>query len=65
MNDTLRNAGRTTHLKIVALSLVGAIVVVLVGLNAKTSDVASETSSPVVRAKPITTYARQDASAVR
>ena len=35
MHHSLLGAGRTTHLKIVALSLAGAIVVVLIGLNAR------------------------------
>ena len=38
MNASLFCAGRATHLKIVAVSLVCVIVVVLVGHNAKTSD---------------------------
>ena len=35
MHHSLLGAGRTTHLKIVALSLAGAIAVVLIGLNAR------------------------------
>ena len=35
MNSSLWSAGHTTHLKIVAVSLVASIVVVAIGLNAR------------------------------
>ena len=35
MNSSLWSAGHTTHLKIVAVSLVASIVVVAIGINAR------------------------------
>ena len=39
MHSTLNRAGRTTHLKIVLVSLVATIAVVAVGLNARTGSI--------------------------
>lgn len=41
MNSSLRTANYTTHLKIVALSLVAAIAVVVVGISARIADSSS------------------------
>ena len=38
MNHSLVTADRTTHLKIVAVSLVAAIAVILVGVTARITD---------------------------
>ena len=38
MSPSLLNAGRTTHLKIVAVALVAGIAVVAVGINARTTN---------------------------
>lgn len=38
MSHTLIGAGRTTHLKIVCLALIGAIAVVLIGMTARVAD---------------------------
>jgi hypothetical protein len=38
MNHSLVTADRTTHLKIVAVSLVAAIAVILVGISARVAD---------------------------
>ena len=68
MNHTLLGAGRTTHLKIAALSLAGAIVVILIGLNARLADSASshpKTSAAVVKAGQPATYAVQESSPIR
>jgi hypothetical protein len=68
MDHSLLNAGRTTHLKIVGLALVFAIAVVLVGINSRTTDVAStqaRTNGTVVKASQPAEYAGQDASAIR
>jgi hypothetical protein len=68
MDHSLLSAGRTTHLKIVAVALVFAIVVVLVGVNARTSDIAtahSQTKGAVVKAGQPATYADNEAQAVR
>jgi len=41
MDTTLSRAGRTTHLKVVAVSLAAAIVVVTVGVYARTGQFAA------------------------
>ena len=38
MNHSLVTADRTTHLKIVAVSLIAAIAVILVGITARVTD---------------------------
>lgn len=51
MNHSLVTADRTTHLKIVVLSLIAAIVVVLVGLTARLAETGTATArieAPVV-----------------
>ena len=64
MNHSLVTADRTTHLKIVAVSLIAAIAVILVGVTARISDTGStsakvETQGPVLKAgKPATITAR-------
>ena len=60
MNASLLYAGRATHLKIVAVSLVCVIVVVLVGHNAKTSDTTAQDLSAVVKAGQPAKYAGQE-----
>ena len=39
MTHSLIGADRTTHLKIVAVALAGAIVVILVGITARVTDI--------------------------
>ena len=63
MHHSLLGAGRTTHLKIVALSLAGAIVVVLIGLNARVTDGAG--TGAVVKAGQPATFAGQESSSIR
>lgn len=68
MDHSLLNAGLNTHLKIVSVALVLAIAVVLVGVNARTSDIASadgRTKSAVIKAGQPAAYAGREASAVR
>jgi hypothetical protein len=60
MNASLFYAGRATHLKIVAVSLVCVIIVVLVGHNAKTSDTTAQDLSAVVKAGQPAKYAGQE-----
>ena len=60
MNASLFHAGRATHLKIMAVSLVCVIVVVLVGHNAKTSDTTAQDLSAVVKAGQPAKYAGQE-----
>jgi hypothetical protein len=54
MNHSLVTADRTTHLKIVALSLVAAIAVILVGVTARVTDNGASASlqahGPVLKA---------------
>ena len=63
MHHSLLGAGRTTHLKIVALSLAAAIVVVLIGLNARVTDGAG--TGAVVKAAQPPTFAGQETSPIR
>ena len=65
MNASLFYAGRATHLKIMAVSLVCVIVVVLVGHNAKTSDTTAQDLSAVVKAGQPAVYAVQEGHALR
>jgi cytochrome oxidase Cu insertion factor (SCO1/SenC/PrrC family) len=63
MNHSLVTADRTTHLKIVAVSLVAAIAVVLVGITARVTDSGSSANlqahGPVLKAgKPAAVTAR-------
>ena len=67
MNHSLVTADRTTHLKIVAVSLVAAIAVILAGVTARISDTGAtakyEASGPVLKAgKPATLTARDGTS---
>ena len=64
MNHSLGTADRTTHLKIVAVSLVAAIAVILVGVTARIADTGTasaklESHGPVLKAgKPATVTVR-------
>ena len=64
MNHSLVTADRTTHLKIVAVSLVAAIAVVLVGITARVTDSGASANlqahGPVLKAgKPAAVTARE------
>lgn len=68
MDHSLLSAGLNTHLKVVSVALVLAIVVVLVGVNARTSDIAGadgQTKGAVVKAGQPAEYAGHEAPAVR
>jgi len=66
MSPSILNAGRTTHLKIVAVALVAGIAVVAVGINARNLDTARiGTDRAIIKAGQPTTYAGQETSAVR
>ena len=64
MNHSLVTADRTTHLKIVAVSLVAAIAVILIGVTARITDTGTASANlqahgPVIKAnKPATVTAR-------
>jgi hypothetical protein len=49
MNSSIRSADRTTHLKIVAVSLMAAILVVVTGISARNFNV--DEMPPIVMAK--------------
>jgi hypothetical protein len=64
MNHSLVTADRTTHLKIVAVSLIAAIAVILVGVTARVTDTSAtaelKAHGPVLKAgKPATITARE------
>jgi hypothetical protein len=65
MNHSLVTADRTTHLKIVAVSLIAAIAVILVGITARLTDtdatgVRVEARGPAIKAnKPSAITARE------
>ena len=70
MNHSLRSADRSTHLKIAVIALIGALVVVLLGLNARVGDTPSvtarhETDGPVLKAGQPATYTGLDGSPIR
>src|SRR5437899_11450542 len=68
MSPSILNAGRTTHLKIVAVAFVAGIAVVVVGINARTSNLATArvgTDGVVVKAGQPTAYAVRETFAVR
>jgi hypothetical protein len=65
MNHSLVTADRTTHLKIVAVSLIAAIAVILVGITARITDADTatarlEANGPVLKAgKPSAVTVRE------
>lgn len=68
MNHSIITADRTTHLKIVAVSLIAAIAVILVGVTARITDTGTasaklEAHGPVLKAgKPSAVTARDGSS---
>ena len=70
MNHSLVTADRTTHLKIVAVSLVAAIAVILVGITARVTDDSSASASlqahgPVLKAGKPSAVTAAEGTAVR
>jgi hypothetical protein len=70
MNFSLFTCDRSTHLKIVGVALVAAIVVVVAGVNARVGDAGNlaanaRTSGTVVKAGKPAVYSTRDDSAVR
>jgi hypothetical protein len=64
MNHSLVTADRTTHMKIVAVSLVAAIAVILVGVTARVTDTGATANlsaqGPVIKAgKPAAVTVRE------
>ena len=69
-NYSLVTADRTTHYKIVAVSLIAAIVVVVVGVTARVADTGTatarvETSKSVVKAGKPATISSHEAPTIR
>ncbi|HME29885.1 MAG TPA: hypothetical protein VKE53_08505 [Pseudolabrys sp.] len=62
MNNSLWSAGRNTHLKIVAVSLMASIVVVVIGITARLDGGASKI---VVKAGKPTIYTDNAGSTIR
>ena len=59
MTHSLIGADRTTHLKIVAVALAGAIAVILVGITARVTDIGVASAQNIVKAgKPAAYTAR-------
>jgi hypothetical protein len=68
MNHSLLTADRTTHLKIVVVALVAAILVVSVGITghlARDETAGVRSDGPVLRAGKLPTYTGRDAPLVR
>jgi|HubBroStandDraft_6_1064221.scaffolds.fasta_scaffold173890_2 hypothetical protein len=70
MNHSLATADRTTHLKIVVVALVAAIVVVAVGITARvtaadTETVRIHTQGIVVKAGTPAAYSKTDSPSIR
>ena len=70
MNFSLFTCDRTTHLKIVAVALVAAVVIAVGGIYARVGDAGSltagaKTSGTVVKAGKPAVYSTRDDSAVR
>jgi cytochrome oxidase Cu insertion factor (SCO1/SenC/PrrC family) len=70
MTHSLIGADRTTHFKIVAVALVSAIVLVMVGITARVAetDTASarlQAEGPVLKASKPATFTTRDGTAIR
>ena len=70
MNHSLATADRTTHLKVVVVALVAAIIVVAVCITARFTAMDTETArvrtqSIVVKARAPTAYTRTDTPSIR
>jgi hypothetical protein len=70
MTHSLIGADRSTHFKIVAVALVSAIVLVMVGVTARVADTDTATArlqadGPVLKAGKPTTLTVRDSSAIR
>jgi hypothetical protein len=70
MTHSLIGADRSTHFKIVAVALVSAIVLVMVGVTARVADSDTTTArlqieGPVLKAGKPTTITNRDGSAIR
>jgi hypothetical protein len=71
-NSTIFTADRTTHLKIVVISLVASILVIVVGIAARTTTTADatttsriQTAGPAVKAGKPMAITHSDTSTIR
>ena len=68
-NSSIFTADKSTHLKIVVISLIASIAVIIVGIAARTTSVDStariQTAGPAVKAGKPTAITHSDASTVR
>jgi hypothetical protein len=65
MEASLLHAGRKTHLKIILVSLITAVVVVVVGANARVDSIPATVDNGVIKAGQPTAYAGNEKAAVR
>ena len=66
MSHSLIGADRTTHLKIVAVALAGAITVILVGITARVTDTGvASAQNVVVKAGKPATFTTRETTAIR
>jgi cytochrome oxidase Cu insertion factor (SCO1/SenC/PrrC family) len=70
MTHSLIGANRTTHFKIVAVALFGAIVLVMVGITARVTDADTatarlQTDGPVLKAGKPATFTTREGTAIR
>jgi len=70
MNSSLRSADLNTHIKITVVALVAAVILVAVGLTARTANTDLATASvnvdgPVLKAGKPTTFTSSDHAATR
>jgi hypothetical protein len=64
MNHSLLTASRNTHLKIVVVALMGAILVVTVGISAHVGAPSSVAPGPMVKAGDPVVFTQQGGEAV-
>ena len=71
MNSSLATADRTTHLKVVVVALIAAILVVTAGIAARVTSIDTETARVrtqgvvVVKAGTPTAYSRTETPSIR
>jgi hypothetical protein len=65
LNHSLLSADRTTHLKIVSVALLGAILLVAIGITARLESSQTATNAAVVKAGTPAIYTRAETPPVR
>jgi hypothetical protein len=65
LNHSLLSADRTTHLKIVSVALLGAILLVAIGITARLESSQTATNAAVVKAGTSAIYTRAETPPVR